>query len=341
MRWLAKAALQKGMSALPASESVNYVFQRHVSRSLPTPERTFRRKFQRALGHLDAYAEHGPRREAGEAVFYEFGAGWDLAIQLSYWSLGVRRQILIDLRPNLRLELVNVTLERLRRLRPELEEVAGRELRDPGSDGARSARELAERFGIDYLAPRDARGTGLGVESVDFVSSTNTLEHVPQVDLVPILGECRRLLRPDGILSSRIDLRDHYCDFDSTRTPYSFLRYSDRAWGLLNSGLMYQNRLRRPDYLRAFEDAGLGIVSETATRPDERQLAALRDLELAPRFRAYPLEELAVQALVVVARPVPQGSPDAAEELEDLRRGGRTGIGDGARPAGGGLSDER
>ena len=116
-RWLAKAALQKGMSALPASESVNYLFQRHVSRSLPASETAFRRKFERAAAHLRAYDEHGPGRPVDEAVLYEFGAGWDLAVPLAYWSLGVEHQILVDIHRNLRLELVNGALDRLRLLR--------------------------------------------------------------------------------------------------------------------------------------------------------------------------------------------------------------------------------
>ena len=151
VRWLAKAALQKGMSALPRAESVNYVFQRHVSRSLPSSPAAFRRKFTRALAHLEAYAAYGPSRPVGEAVFYEFGAGWDLAVQLAYWSLGVERQLLIDLHSHLRLDLVEVTLERLRREHPALEVEAGRELRAPGRASIGSARELEERFGITYL----------------------------------------------------------------------------------------------------------------------------------------------------------------------------------------------
>lgn len=312
MRWLAKAALQKGMSALPASASLNYAFQRHVSRSLPASEAGFRRKFERALGHLDAYAEHGPGRHVDEAVLYEFGAGWDLAVQLSYWSLGVRRQVLVDIRPNLRLELVSTTVERLRRLGPELEEVARRALRDPGASAVGSARDLEERFGIAYLAPQDARATGLETGSFDFVSSTNTLEHIPEKDLVPILAECRRLLRPDGVMSSRIDLRDHYSDADARLSPYNFLRYSDRTWRLLNSSVMYQNRLRRPDYLRSFADAGFAVLAQRSTGPSAEQLATLRHLELAPRFRPYSLDEVAVQALVVVASPDVGASPDAA-----------------------------
>jgi SAM-dependent methyltransferase len=297
VRWLGKAALQKAMSALPKAESVNYLFQRHVSRSLPASEAGFRRKFDRAVSHLDSYAAHGPGRAVNEAVFYEFGAGWDLTVPLSYWALGVDRQVLVDIHSNLRLELVNKAVERLKDSGDE------RLIRRPGAADISSAAELEERFGIAYVAPRDARATGFETASVDFVSSTNTLEHIPAKDLGPILAECRRLLRPDGVMSSRIDLRDHYSYFDGSLSPYNFLRYSDRAWRAFNSRLLYQNRLRRPDYVGAFADAGLEIVEEVPSSGDEPALALLRELELAPRFRGYPFEELAVTALVLVARP--------------------------------------
>jgi SAM-dependent methyltransferase len=296
-RWLGKAALQKGMSALPRSESVNYVFQRRVSRSLPASEAGFRRKLDRALQHLAAYAQHGPPRSLREAVLYEFGAGWDLTVPLAYWSLGVDRQILVDIHSNLRFALVNKTIERLEHSDDE------RLVRRPGVADVASAADLEERFGIAYAAPRDARATGFEAGSVDFVSSTNTLEHIPATDLVPILVECRRLLRPDGIMSSRIDLRDHYSYFDRGLSPYNFLRYSDRKWRAFDSRLLYQNRLRRPDYLRAFAAAGFEIVEEFPSSGDEPALASLRELELAPRFRGYAFDDLAVTALVVVARP--------------------------------------
>ena len=302
MRWLAKVFLQKSLSALPQPERANYLLQRHVTRSLPGPEEGFRRRFRRARRHVDAYAEHGPRRPLGEAVFYEFGAGWDLAVPLSFWALGVERQILVDRRPNVRVELVNTSIERLARL------LAEHGLRDPGGPIA-SLEELEARFGIRYLAPRDARATALPPRSVDFVSSTSTLEHVPAEELVPLLAECNRLLRPDGAVSSRIDLSDHYSHFDASLSPYNFLRFDDRRWRLANSRLLFQNRLRRPDYLAAFRAAGLTVVAEKAWRPDE----ALPDC-LAERFRAYEREDLAVVGLRLVAVP----SPNALVEPEDV-----------------------
>jgi SAM-dependent methyltransferase len=310
MRWLAKAALQKAMSALPRAEGVNYLFQRHVAKSLPAPEEALTQKFARAALHVEAYAEHGPPRPLGEAVFYEFGAGWDLAVQLSYWCLGVERQVLVDLRPNLRFELVNVTIERLHSLATELGREAGRETRAPDAAPIGSAHDLEQRFGILYLAPRDARDSGLEPSSVDFVSSTNTLEHIPARDIVPLLAECQRLLRPDGAFSSRIDLRDHFAYFDRGLSRYNFLRYSDKAWEVLNSSVLYQNRLRRSDYLRAFEKAGLTIVREDAARPNEAELEGLRRQKVAERFRTYALDDLGVQSLALVARR----SPDTAEQ---------------------------
>jgi hypothetical protein len=59
MRWLAKALLQKTLSALPQGERANYLLQRHVTRSLPGAEAGFRRRFERATRHVEAYAEHG------------------------------------------------------------------------------------------------------------------------------------------------------------------------------------------------------------------------------------------------------------------------------------------
>jgi len=301
VRWLAKAALQRGLGFLPRGERLNYLFQRHVARSLPAGESVFRRKFARALQHLRAYDEHGPGTPAADAVFYEFGVGWDLAIPLAYASLGVGRQMLVDIRPSARVELVNDSLASFERLRGELEQEAGRELQPLGGPVS-SIAELEGRLGIAYLAPCDARATGLDGESIDFASSTDVCEHVPPEDLAQIFRECLRLLRPSGAFSCRIDLQDHYASFDSSLSRYNFLRFSDRAWRVVNSPLHYQNRLRSPDYLRLVREAGLELVVERPSGPGEDGLAELRALPIAPRFRGYAPEELGVTVLSFVAR---------------------------------------
>jgi SAM-dependent methyltransferase len=300
MRWVAKATLQKGLGALPQGERLNYVFQRRVLRSLPAGDGALRQKFSRALQHLGAYEEHGPGVPAAEATFYEFGAGWDLAIPVAYALLDVGKQVLVDIRPSARVELVNDSLASYERLRGELEGVAGRELRPLGGPISRLD-ELEERFGIRYLAPCDARGTGLPAESIEFVSSTDTCEHIPGTDLAEIFRECFRLVRPGGAFSCRIDLQDHYAYFDRSLSHYHFLRYSDRAWSLVNSPLHHQNRLRSPEYLQLVRDAGFELVVEKPSGPSEEGRAELARLPLAERFRGFTPDELGVTVLSFVA----------------------------------------
>jgi SAM-dependent methyltransferase len=301
MRWLAKAALQRTLGALPQGERLNYVFQRHVLHSFPVGDTAYGQKFTRAVNHLAAYEEHGLEIPVAEATFFEFGAGWDLAIPVSYALLGVGRQVVIDIRPSARIELVNETIAALERLRPELGQTAGRTLRELGGPIA-SIAELEPRLGIRYLAPCDARHSGLPPDIVDFVSSTDTCEHIPAADLAAVFAECRRLLRPGGAFSCRIDLQDHYSYFDRSLSRYNFLRYSEPTWALVNSPLHYQNRLRAPDYLRLVRQAGLDIVVERPSGPSEEGRAELQGMSLAKRFRGYSVEDVGVTILSFVAR---------------------------------------
>ena len=310
MRWEVKALTQQALSHVPRGERLNYALQRSVLHSLPASDEAFRRKANRAFQHFDAFLELGPSRPASEAVFYEFGAGWDLAVQLVYWALGVEHQTVVDIRPIMRIELVNDTIAKLERLRGDWD----RDMRSPGTADLRSAEDLRERFGITYLAPRDARATGLPSGSLDFVSSTDTAEHIPAADLRAILVECRRLLKPDGLLSYRADLEDHYARAEGGLSRYNFLRYSDRKWAVFNPPLHYQNRLRYPDYVRITHEAGFEIVREHASRPSEQDLAALRALEVAERFRSYSMEELGVRGLTIVATRSNAAAPQSPTE---------------------------
>jgi hypothetical protein len=136
---------------------------------------------------------------------------------------------------------------------------------------------------------------------VDFVSSTDTCEHIPASDLAAIFAECRRLLGPGGAFSCRIDLQDHYSYFDHSLSRYNFLRFSDRTWRLVDSPIHYQNRLRSPDYLRLVREAGFELVAQRPSGPSEEGSAELQALPLAERFRGYSLEELGVTVLSFVA----------------------------------------
>jgi SAM-dependent methyltransferase len=299
MNWRLKALLQQLLSRVPQGERVNHFFQRHVTRSLPTGDAHCATIVAQAREHVATVARYS-RRPVGDAVFFEFGAGWDLMIPLAYYGLGVGRQILVDLRPLLRPNLVNATIAQFARLAPGLG--LSRVPHPLPADGPAALAVLKERYGIEYRAPADARDTGIAPAAVDCITSTNTLEHVPHDDVARILAECRRILADDGVMSFRIDYQDHFSYFDSRISVYNFLRYSERAWSLYNPALHYQNRLRHSDYLQLAAGAGFEIVEEHRTGPNAADRALLGTLPLDRRFHHYEQPDLGVRNALLVLR---------------------------------------
>lgn len=143
---------------------------------------------------------------------------------------------------------------------------------------------LLSEMSIDYRAPDDARHTDLADSSIDVVTSTNTLEHIPPHDIVRILTEMRRILRPRGILSVGIDYQDHYSYFGRDITVHNCLRYSDRRWRWFNNDVHFQNRLRHDDHLGPITGAGFRVVDAECVEPTSDELDALRELSLAEPF---------------------------------------------------------
>ncbi len=296
MDWRAKALVQGVFSALPAGTQLNYLFQRHVTHGLPLSEAKLDEKVEVSLRHVAAVERHAAK-PVEAAAFFEFGAGWDLAMPLLLYCLGAERQTVVDIRPLRQPELIFAMAERLRtrslpqafvrRPRPRAAELVDAFLRD---------------HGITYLAPCDAGDTGLPAGSVDVVTSTNTLEHIPRVDILRIMRECRRLLAPGGIVSQQIDYQDHYAYFDRSVTVYNFLRYDDRRWRWFNPSLHFQTRLRHRQYVEVFAESGLEVIAcETVDGSDEDR-AAIADLPPAPQFRAFMMDELAVRRSRIVLR---------------------------------------
>ncbi len=297
MNWKLKALAQNAISRLPGSTRLNYAAQRLVMRRFGSLDRSVADRFRKAEWFVSTYRSRSAT-PLTLATFFEFGAGWHLAVPLSLWCLGVERQIVVDIHRHARLDLVNKAIAGLGSL--------------PGAArrprAVHSFAELAARYGIDYRAPSDARRTGLAPSSVDCVTSTLVMQHVPPDDLAAILRECRRILRPDGVFAAFLDYADNYAYTDRRISVYNFLRYNASAWRRLNPPLHYQNRLRHFQYRRLFADCGFEIVDETLKQPGERDLAALRNLSLAPEFAGLPLHELCIlgsRVAAVLARREP------------------------------------
>jgi len=296
MNWKHKAFAQKMFSGTPYGESLNYLAQRWVTKSLPSPDAVVLEEAAIAAKHLDAFFRYG-RKEIDKANLYEFGVGWELGIPLYFYCAGLDQQTLVDIRKLLRLELLNETVEKFRRLNDRLKLV-----RTPETFRNKDVTSLLKaKCGITYLAPCDARNAGLAAESFDLITSTNTMEHIPPKDLSLILQECYRLLKPDGVVSFKIDYQDHYSYFDPNISAYNFLCYSEKAWVCYNSSLHYQNRLRHRDYLELMTRAGF-MVLEDSHKEEESDINLLRTLPLDHSFQTcYEPRELAIRCSHLVA----------------------------------------
>ncbi|OGC42310.1 hypothetical protein A2Y85_02625, partial [candidate division WOR-3 bacterium RBG_13_43_14] len=89
-------------------------------------------------------------------------------------------------------------------------------------------------------------------KSIDFVFSNAVLEHIRKQEFILTLEELARILKPEGISTHIVDLRDHLSD------GLNSLRFSDLVWEsdwFVNSGF-YTNRIRFCEMVVLLERAG-------------------------------------------------------------------------------------
>jgi Methyltransferase domain len=295
--WLLKAGTQKVISWLPRSDSVNYAFQRNVTRTAQLRPEWFNHKLDQAARHLRNWSVAGhddpPRR------LMELGTGWHPVVPVALALAGVDEVVSVDRSSLVRAANVGSVLRmfgeanddgRLRRrltiLRPDRLDIVRSLAADPEVAPAR----LVDA-GVTFLV-RDARNTGLPDDSINLFTSNNTFEHIPPNVLLDILVEMRRLAAPHAVLSHFVDLSDHYSHFDRSLSPYNFLRYSEPQWRLLNNRIVFQNRLRVSSYRRLFRAAGLELVDEEDHTP--QPVPDIRELRLPAALRSQPAEEVLV-----------------------------------------------
>jgi SAM-dependent methyltransferase len=147
---------------------------------------------------------------------------------------------------------------------------------------------------IDYRCPEAIETTGLPDDSFDIIYSHACLEHV--LDPAKAVASIGRLLKPGGVTSHQIDLRDHR-DFSR---PLEFLRYSDRVWKLAHSHTAFTNRWRRSDWAAAFADAGLDVISAASTHDERPEL--LDQERFHASFASRDVDDLACTGLLIAAQ---------------------------------------
>jgi SAM-dependent methyltransferase len=132
--------------------------------------------------------------------------------------------------------------------------------------------------------------------SVDFAWSHAVLEHVRRHEFLPLVRELRRVMRPGGVSSHVVDLKDHLGGaLNNMRVPS---RLWEAEW-MARSGF-YTNRLRMAEMLDAFRRAGFDPHVDSVRRWES---LPTRHRALAAEFKTLPPAELLVEGFNVVLRP--------------------------------------
>lgn len=271
-----KAVIQNFLSFLPKSYKWNYLFQRYINKSFPEKLEMLDMKMSFKRQHLTAFGGEDWDFDINGSV-YEFGAGYNLAISLFMWDEGFRQQVVTDLTPLAKIDLINFAIE-----------FSGIDI-----EFIKDFNDLYTRIGIKYIPNVNASDTGFKDLSFNYVHSTVTLEHIPKNDILPILQECYRVLKAGGIISCIIDLQDHYHYADDSISPFDFYQYSWQEWNKkYNNKLQYQNRLLASEYYTMFAQAGFAPIQMQVTKASDAQIDELKNLNLHPDFATKPIDEL-------------------------------------------------
>jgi hypothetical protein len=300
-KWVLKAIVQKGISFLPFSHRINYFLQRHVSRGLRLTDVYFRDRIRMARLHLETCGEL-------PAATLEIGTGWHPIVPVAFYLAGVETIHTADHYRHLSRKTLRETLDYFVGPGREILAAEGfpirqtrmKKLEELKANRHLSAEELLDSLCIRTHLLKNGQAAAIPAGTIHLIHSNNTLAHIYDDKLVPLLKEMRRVSGRDGVLSHFVDLCDHFAHIDPSISVFHFLRYSDKQWRLRDNSLQAQSRNRLPDYLRLFEAAGLAVSETNCQRsPGE----ALEQVALHERFREYSVDDLLVTHAQFISRP--------------------------------------
>lgn len=307
--WLLKAATQRLIGFLPNPHHWNELIQDRITRSIQLPPDQFFLKLDACricLQPFIALRRTLPR----EFTVLELGTGWFPIIPIGVFLCGASEVWTWDIVEHLRLERVRFVLNlflqadaagQLGRYLPDLRPERLDRLREAAADqSAGTAAELLERLRIHYRLG-DVTQVELPLQSVDLFTSYGVLEYLPAKALVPLFRAFLRIAASEAVMNHQVIMEDQYAGRDHQITPFNFLKFSDRTWRWLNNPIIPLNRLRITDYRQAMRDAGFRIIDEVVEHRGDP--AMLAKVDLAPRFRQYPQEDLLVLRAWLAATP--------------------------------------
>lgn len=302
MKWILKAIIQKIISWLPASQKINFLFQKYVTKGVRLSDQYFSDKYTSVVDHLTYYKKY-----KGQEDFkvLELGSGWYPVVPIALFLSGAKEIVSFDISPLMNKEGVILTIEKylnwhksgkLKSLEPFIVESRLNELENIDLKNI-TAEKLLASIHLS-LKVKDARTTEEASDSFDLICSNNTFEHIYPEILEPILVEFQRILKRGGLMSHFIDMSDHFAHLDKSINIYNFLRYSKKQWSWIDNTVQPQNRWRLKDYLLLYRKNRIKVIHQ------DLRLGNTKEVESVPvhaDFSIYGLEDLAVSHAYLVS----------------------------------------
>jgi len=289
----------KALSLTPGGSALYRWFQENLTGSLiPTSDRVSQ-KMEVGLRYYRYLKSVGGDSLLNRGSHVDIGSGWHPTIPLLFYCLGANAQVLADVVPVMSGQSASQTAATFGKIAlsgryPELQTDRLACL------GSVSWKDWPPReLGWDYRAPYMDWIAGQS-STLDLITSTQALLHVPRDALSTIFRLLHQSLNPGGFFLSTVHLRDLFADADPGITPYNHLRYSPWIWDrLVCSPLMSYNRLKAPDYRQLLLDAGF-VIREFQVDPGHPEL--LEKIQIHPNFRSYSKEDLSAYHLFWAAQ---------------------------------------
>ncbi len=290
--WRLKSTVFSILEWLPAGDSIHYLLQRFITKSLVFDENALLKSYyDKVAAHITAFEQFG-ETPINESRCYEFGAGWDLLCPIGVSLCGMKEYVCVDIKKLSHVREITNTITFYKHNATRLN------IKEPVFEGkltgANFKTYLKKNFGITYNAPYDARDTRLPAQSIDYIISNVTLEDIPENSIIEIVRECWRILKTGGIASFSIDYSDHYAHTDTSISAYNYLQFSEKEWVKYSPSIHYQNRLRNSDYVRIFEEAGFTILQAFPHQGSEKDIRKFEKITIADCFKKYSREDLLI-----------------------------------------------
>jgi SAM-dependent methyltransferase len=302
-KWILKATVQKGISFLPGKHRINFLFQKHVTKGVQLTEAYLVDRLTHFQAHkrlLTEQSSHG----IPDRVPLELGTGWYPIVPLCFFLSGASHCYTVDISALMNKERLWETIQILldydkagklapyvpNMMQERRDRLAAIQAEDPFET-------MLAKLQLQYIVA-DARQLPLEDDSVDFITSNNTFEHIYPDILADILKEFQRVLKPNGRMCHFIDMSDHFAHLDSSITIYNFLQFTERQWKYIDNDVQPQNRWRMQHYRQLYQQLQIPILKEE-NRPGS--VEEVRQVPLAPPFDQLPEKEVAISHGYVVS----------------------------------------